>query len=79
MKKILVTANLDYVSGYLRYGHVELGFDREEWESLTTEEQIEMLESEGEVVIDDFSLEDRGAIVSINVEEIDKNNKEEEL
>ena len=65
-----VTAELDYVQGHLRYGHIELEVEKETWDSMTEDEQKEYLKFNGEIVIDDYSLEDRGDIVSIEKQKI---------
>jgi hypothetical protein len=43
-----ITADYDYVSGHLRYGHLELE-----------------LNDEGELIIDDFEVNDRGDLGKI--------------
>lgn len=52
---------LDYVAGHLRYGHFEYNIpdkDLEEFESLSKNEQIEWVLDEGELIIDDFEVDD---------------------
>ena len=69
MSKIKVTGYLDYISGHLRYGHMELEVDKEKWDSMTEDEQREYLDDNGEFTLDDYSLEDRGDITDIEVVE----------
>lgn len=64
----IITAELDYVAGHLRYGHIELELDDkqfEEFKSLSEKEQKEWLKDEGELIIDDFEVNERGDIVNI--------------
>ena len=48
---------------------MELEVDKEEWDKLSTKEQKEWLDDEGDFILDDYSLEDRGSITEITKEE----------
>jgi hypothetical protein len=70
MKKVL--ADIDYLMGYLRYGHYELTLNNEqfkEFENYTDSEKKAYIRDNGELVLDDYSVEDIGGIVSINIED----------
>lgn len=57
----MITLELDYVMGYLRHGHLEMGLDNEELEkfkSLSDGEQIYWIIGNGELIVDDYSVED---------------------
>ena len=63
-----ICGDLDYVYGYLRYGHLELELDDEDFEkfkSLSLKEQKEWLRDEGTIEVDDYRVEDCG-ITEIN-------------
>lgn len=62
-----ICGDLDY--GYLRYGHLELELNDEDFEkfkSLSLKEQKEWLWNEGSVKVDDYRVEDCGSITEIN-------------
>ena len=64
-----ICGDLDYVYGYLRYGHLEMELndkDFEKFKSLSLKEQKEWLWDEGHVEVDDFSVNDIGSITEIN-------------
>ena len=64
-----ICGDLDYVYGYLRYGHLELELNDEDFEkfkSLSLKEQKEWLWDKGSVEIDDFSVDDIGSITEIS-------------
>ena len=59
MKKIVL--NCDCVQGYLRYGHFELELDDndyKEFKALSKEEQLEQIESDGDLIIDSYRVDD---------------------
>lgn len=71
MKKILIDAPLEYVAGHLRYGHLEgvIEISDEEFEKFK-ESPIDFLYdneyiNELDLLIDDWRVEDRGPIDSI--------------
>ena len=64
-----ICGDLNYVYGYLRYGHLELELNDEDFEkfkSLSLKEQKEWLWNEGAVKVDDYRVEDCGSITEIN-------------
>ena len=69
--KYLVTGDVDYVQGHLRYGHFELELTEEEYEEfklLDEEAQKEWVKNEGELLIDDWEVDDTGDITDVRVE-----------
>lgn len=71
MKKILIDAPLEYVAGYLRYGHLEgiIEIPDEEFEKFK-ENPIDFLYDneyidELDLLIDDWRVNDRGPIDSV--------------
>lgn len=63
-----VIGNVDYIDGYLRYGHFELDLDNEDLEDfkkLINEEKIEYLKENGILIIDDYRINDYGEITDI--------------
>ncbi len=72
-KMFRITGEVDYVQGYLRYGHYEMLLDEKETEKfnqLSNEERAEYLREVGQLIVDDYSVDDVGNIESIEVEEI---------
>ena len=66
MSKTII-ANIDYIVGHLRYGHFELNLTDEEYSefiSLSKEEQENWVR-DGELIIDDYRVDDYGDITSI--------------
>ena len=69
MKTII--GNYDYITGYLRYGHVEAQISDEEYEQfkeLSEAEKKKWLRENGEIVVDDFSVDDHGEICDIKIQ-----------
>ena len=67
MKTII--ANVDYISGHLRSGHFELNLSNEGYEkfqNMSKEEQLNYIEDNGDLLIDDFSINDYGDLEIIN-------------
>lgn len=65
-----VYANVDSISGHLRYGHLELALTDEqykEFKELSIEEQQNKLLEEAEVIADDYEVDDIGCIEDIFV------------
>ena len=59
MKKIILNCN--YVQGYLIYGHFELELDDKdykEFKALSKEKQLEQIESDGDLIIDSYRVDD---------------------
>lgn len=67
MSKYKIIGDLDYVAGHLRYGHYELTIDKERWDCMNIEEQEETLRFEGDLIIDDYSVEHTGDIYDVTV------------
>ena len=66
--KNLVTADLSYVVGHLRYGHYELELSDEEYEEfkkMSKEEKKDYICDCGEIVIDDYDLNDYGELINL--------------
>ena len=64
-----IYGDLDYINGYLIYGHLEMELNDEDFEkfkSLSLKEQEEWLLDEGQVKVDNYSIEDCGNITEIN-------------
>ena len=64
-----IYGDLDYIDGYLIYGHLEMELndkDFEKFKSLSLKEQEEWLLDEGQVKVDNYSIEDYGSITEIN-------------
>ena len=60
---------LEYIQGYLRMGHLEMGLNDEDFKkfkSLSLKEQEEWLKDEGYTVLDDYAVDDMGDITEIN-------------
>lgn len=65
----IIYGNLEYVQGYLRMGHLEMGLNDEDFKkfkSLSLKEQEEWLKDEGYTVLDDYAVDDMGDITEIN-------------
>lgn len=63
-----VCADLKYLTGHLRYGHIELPMDEKEYkeyESCTDKEKY-IIEN-GDLIIDDYEVNDYGPISNIRV------------
>lgn len=65
-----IQAGLEYVQGFLKYGHLELTANKEDWDCLSPTEQEDYLIEEGTLVIDGFHLEDWGDITEVNIAEV---------
>ena len=66
MNKII--AEIDYINGHLRYAHYELNLTDEELEKFknsSEEEQQQWIEDGGDLIIDDYYLNDIGEITKI--------------
>lgn len=65
-----VCANLEYLTGHLIRGHIELQMDEEEYkeyESYTDKEKEEYIFENGDLIIDDYEINDYGPISNIRV------------
>ena len=66
MNKII--AEIDYINGHLRYAHYELNLTDEELEKFKSspeEEQQHWITDEGDLIVDDYYLNDIGEITKI--------------
>lgn len=64
-----ITAELDYVQGHLRTGHLELEIDKHKWESIPEDNRRGYFLDTAEVVVDDFDVEDYGEAGEMVVKE----------
>ena len=67
-KKNLVTANLEYVAGYLTYGHFEAELsdeELEEFKKMSEEDQREYIHDNGHIIVDDYDVNDYGEMTDI--------------
>jgi len=65
-----IIADVDYVTGHLRYGHWELDLsdkEYEEYKNLSEEDKISWIE-DGNFIIDDYRIYDIGTITEIREE-----------
>lgn len=70
MAKII--AGIDYLNGYLKYGHFELDLNEselEEFKNLSKEEQLEWIKDNGDLIVDNYELNDYGDIIDIEIVE----------
>lgn len=67
MGKVTVIADIDYISGHLRYGHYELEMDEETFKNLSKEDLKELINDRGELIVDDYEIEDHGDITDIRL------------
>ena len=68
----LITAQVDYVNGYLKYGHWELSLEDkelEEFKNSSKEDQESWLMNNGSFVVDDYKINDYGDLHEIKIEE----------
>lgn len=66
----LITADCDWIQGYLRYGHWELTLEDDEYEkfkSLSEKEQIEWIEDAGNLEVDSYEINDCANATNIQV------------
>lgn len=79
-KKYKIVANLDYIQGHLRYGHLEGTVE-------LTEEQLAALKNDPKSVkkldlspcVDDYEIDDTGDVNSLTVLELDEHGNEKEV
>lgn len=65
-----VYADIEYLMGHLKYGHIELQMDEKEYkeyESYTDEEKEEYIMENGDLIIDDYEVDDYGPISNIRI------------
>jgi hypothetical protein len=66
-----IIADVDYVTGHLRYGHWELELNDEDYrgyKNLSEEDRIAWIEEDGNFIIDDYRIDDIGTITEIKEE-----------
>ena len=64
----IITAQVEYVAGHLRYGHYEVDVtdtELENFKELPRDIQEEFIKDNGEFLLDDYSIEDMGDIYEI--------------
>lgn len=65
-----IHAPIDYVQGHLRYGHFEATVpeeDIEKFNAMTPDEKKEYIRDIGEIVLDDYEMDDYGDIGEVTV------------
>lgn len=65
-----IYAEIEYLMGHLRCGHFELQMDEEEYkeyETYTDKEKEEYVFENGDLIIDDYEVDDFGHISDIKV------------
>lgn len=72
MAKYFVYAPVDYVMGYLRYGHFEGEIEIPDDKIDDEEYIISAIRDEGELIVDDWRVEDYGDIEISEVRKIDE-------
>lgn len=72
MAKYFVYAPVDYVMGYLRYGHFEGEIEIPDDKINDEEYIISAIRDEGELIVDDYRIEDYGDIEISEVRKIDE-------
>lgn len=72
MAKYFVYAPVDYVMGYLRYGHFEGEIEIPDDKINDEEYIISAIRDEGELIVDDWRVEDYGDIEISEVRKIDE-------
>lgn len=72
MAKYFVYAPVDYVMGYLRYGHFEGEIEIPDDKINDEEYIISAIRNEGELIVDDYRIEDYGDIEISEVRKIDE-------
>ena len=73
MKKYEITADVDYISGHIRYGHLALTLDESElklFKALSDEDQLDYLDSQGDLIIDEYEVDDFGQLEKMEITEI---------
>lgn len=76
MKKFKVEVPVEYVMGHLRYGHYEVELEAESIDAakkyLQTEDGQDYIIENGDLEIDDYSVEDAGSLdmTMMHIEEV---------
>ena len=72
MKKFIITQQVDYIEGHLRYGHFEKIIEAK---SLDEAKKLALkmdMECDGELIVDDYRIDDYGDLGEIEVKEMIK-------
>lgn len=70
MGKVKLIGDIDYIQGHLRYGHYEVEVDELFVKNSTKKQLIEYIQDNGELIVDDYSIEDHGGINEVRIEKI---------
>ena len=63
MRMKTVTVPIEYLIGYLRYGHFEVEINGDEWYKMNEQEKEEYVREYGEIIIDGVKIEGFGPLV----------------
>jgi hypothetical protein len=66
-----IVANLEYVMGHLRYGYLHLNLDEDEYQEFMTmskEEKKDFIWGKGDIIIDDYEIDDTGDIDEVYID-----------
>ena len=66
---ITIRADFDYIQGHLRTGHKEVKVSESDWSRMTDEEKANYFEDNGEIIVDSWSIEDKGEMSDMYIEE----------
>ena len=72
MAKYLVTAPVDFVAGYLRYGHFEAEIEIPDDKLNDNDWIVDAVRQQGDLIIDDWRVEDYGDIEIEEMRKIDE-------
>ena len=68
---MIITGYPEFVAGYIEQAHYELEIDtpeeQEEFKTMSLEEKIQYLLDNGELIIDDFEVNDIGRMKELNI------------
>jgi len=70
MSKVRLKADVEFLWGHLRYGHFELVTDENDIKDLSPDELKTYLEESGTIIIDEYRVEDYGALSPVKVEKV---------
>jgi len=65
MGQYRIIGKLDYVQGYLRYGHFELYVDKGTWDNMSKDKQKKYIKNYGDLIVDDWSIDGYGDVYEI--------------
>lgn len=68
MGKVTLIGSIDYIQGHLRYGHYEVEVDELFITNSSNKQLIEYLQDNGEIIIDDYDIDDMGEITEVRIE-----------